>query len=106
MCFPDGTHAQFGASAVQDVKWISARRINRRRETAGPVWQHQFWDRFVRHEKEFTERLEYMHLNPVTKGLVRRPEDWKWSSYGNYAVDRSRLAGCQIQIDCVRVPAS
>jgi len=25
---------------------------------AGPVWQHQFWDRFVRHAKEFRERLE------------------------------------------------
>jgi hypothetical protein len=72
--------------------------------TAGPVWQHQFWDRFVRHEKEFTERLEYMH--PVNKGLVTRPEAWKWSSYGNYAVDRSRLAGCPIQIDYVRVLAS
>ena len=47
-----------------------------------------------------------MHLNPVTKGLVTRPEEWKWSSYGNYAVDRSRLAGCPIQIDYVRVPTS
>ncbi len=47
-----------------------------------------------------------MHLNPVNKNLVRRPEEWKWSSYGNYAVDRSRPAGCPIQIDCVRVPAS
>jgi hypothetical protein len=23
----------------------------------------------MRHEKEFNERLEYMHLNPVPKGL-------------------------------------
>jgi putative transposase len=110
---PDHWHALIGVEhplvisrAVQDVKWISARRINRRRETAGPVWQHQFWDRFVRHEKEFTERLEYMHPKPVNKGLVRRPEEWKWSSYGNYAVGRSRLARCPIQIDYVRVPAS
>jgi REP element-mobilizing transposase RayT len=27
---------------IQDVKWISARSLNRRRHTAGPVWQHQF----------------------------------------------------------------
>ena len=47
-----------------------------------------------------------MHLNPVNKGLVRRPQEWKWSSYGNYAVDPSRVAGCPIQIDYVRVPAS
>ena len=110
---PDHWHALIGVEhplvisrAVQDVKWISARRINRHRGTAGAVWQHQFWDRFVRHEKEFTERLEYMHLNPVNKGLVSRPQEWKWSSYGNYAVDRSRVEGCPIQVDYVRVPAS
>ena len=27
---------------------------------------------FVRDEKEFNERLEYMHLNPVKKGRVKR----------------------------------
>jgi len=27
---------------------------------------------FVRDEKEFNERLEYLHLNPVKKGLVTR----------------------------------
>lgn len=28
--------------------------------------------RFGREEKEFNERLEYMHLNPVRKGLGNR----------------------------------
>jgi putative transposase len=36
------------------------------------LWQHQYWDRFVRDEKEFNERLEYLHLNPVKKGPVKR----------------------------------
>jgi REP element-mobilizing transposase RayT len=26
----------------------------------------------------------YIHRNPVEAGLVRRPEDWGWSSYGAY----------------------
>jgi REP element-mobilizing transposase RayT len=45
-----------------------------------PNPQHQNWDRFVRHEKEFAERLNYMHLNPVKKGLAKRQEDWRRSS--------------------------
>jgi hypothetical protein len=24
-----------------------------------------------------------MHLNPLRKGLVKRPEEWPWSSYNN-----------------------
>ena len=47
-------------------------RLHVQRGTCGPLWQHQYWDRFVRHEKEFGERLDYMHLNPVKKGLVKR----------------------------------
>lgn len=26
----------------------------------------------------------YIHLNPVGAGLVRRPEEWRWSSYRAY----------------------
>ena len=68
------------------------------------MWQHQYWDRFVRDEKEFAERLEYMHLNPVKKGLVKREEDWRWSSYNNFALDKTTAAACPIQIDYVRLP--
>ena len=26
-------------------------------------------------------RLRYIHRNPVRRGLVAKPEDWRWSSY-------------------------
>ncbi len=26
-----------------------------------------------------------MHRNPVQRGLVERPEDWRWSSFRHYA---------------------
>jgi len=39
------------------------------------------------------EKLTYCHKNPVTRGLVTRAEDWKWSSYCYYELnDRSVLA--------------
>ena len=105
---PDHWHALIGVSnpltvsrVVQNIKWISARRLNRHRSRTGPVWQHQFWDRFVRHDKEFGHRLAYMHLNPVRKDLVKHPEDWKWSSYNNFSLDRSLVASCPIRIDFV-----
>jgi len=31
------------------------------------------------------EKLDYRHRNPVQRGLVPRPEDWKWSSARHYA---------------------
>jgi putative transposase len=91
---------------IQDIKWISSRSLNRGRHTAGAVWQHQFWDRFVRGAQELRERLGYMHLNPVKKGLVERPEQWRWSSYNNYELDKERVQRCPLQIDYVHLPQS
>lgn len=108
---PDHWHALIWAGypltiseVVHDVKKVSARRVHGQRGTEGALWQHQFWDRFVRHEKEFLDRLQYMHLNPVKKGLVNRPEEWRWSSYTNFSVDRGAIANFPIQIDRVVLP--
>ncbi len=89
---------------IQDIKWISARSLNAARKGFGAVWQHQFWDRFVRHAKEFNERLVYMHLNPVRKRLAAKAEEWRWSSCNNFALDRTAVAACPIQMDYVLLP--
>jgi hypothetical protein len=47
-----------------------------------------------------------MHLNPVRKGLVKRPEEWRWSSYNNFALDKEQVARCPMQIDYVHLPES
>ena len=38
------------------------------------------YDRNVFKDETFVHTLEYMHENPLRKGLVRKPSDWKWSS--------------------------
>ena len=48
-------------------------------------WQKRFYDFNVYSEEKFTEKIHYMHANPVKRGLVANPEDWKWSSYRTYA---------------------
>jgi REP element-mobilizing transposase RayT len=54
----------------------------------GEHWQPRFFDRALRTVKEYNEKVEYIHLNPVRAGLVSRPEDWSrpaGSSYNEYA---------------------
>ena len=43
------------------------------------------WNRHKRAEK-----LCYMHENPVRRGLVASPEEWRWSSYRAYAYEENR----------------
>ena len=91
---------------IQDIKWISARSLNRERpRPAGSrgVWQHPFWDRFLGHAQEFRESLDSMHMNPVRKGLVRRAQDWPWSSCNNFGLDKEKIKHCRMQIDYVHL---
>ena len=37
------------------------------------------------------EKLRYMHGNPVKRGLVADPDDWRWSSYRFYFLDEVGL---------------
>jgi REP element-mobilizing transposase RayT len=92
------------SDVLHDVKKVSAGKVHARRGSQGPFWRHQFWDRFVRNEQEFGQRPQCMHFNPVRKGLVKRPQDWRWSSYNNFALDKATVAACPIQIDDVRLP--
>jgi len=35
--------------------------------------------------KEYNEKVEYIHLNPVKAGLVQHAEEWFWSSVREYS---------------------
>jgi REP-associated tyrosine transposase len=54
-------------------------------ETPQRFWQARFYDFNVWTEKKRNEKLRYMHRNPVKRGLVKSPEEWRWSSYCHYA---------------------
>jgi putative transposase len=48
------------------------------------IWQKRFYDFNVWTEQKHIEKLRYMHRNPVKRGLVEKPEQWKWSSFRAY----------------------
>jgi putative transposase len=64
------------ARSIQALKLSVAMR-----RTERPFWQARYYDFNVRSEEKRIEKLRYMHRNPVKRGLVVRPEDWKWSSF-------------------------
>jgi len=50
--------------------------------------------------------VEYIHLNPVRRKLVRRPEDWRWSSMLEFAgvSGEEQERRCGLRIDRVTLP--
>jgi REP element-mobilizing transposase RayT len=69
---------------MESIKVSATRLINRDRSERGVLPQGRFFDRALRTVNEYNEKVEYIHWNPVKAGLVKRPEDWKWSSLRDY----------------------
>jgi len=85
------------ATAIQALKISVARRAVSYRNaptsansgqmsgTSVPFWQKRYYDHNVRNYESFVGKLRYIHRNPVKRGSVEKPEDWKWSSFRHYA---------------------
>jgi putative transposase len=69
--------------AIQMLKQIVSRKL--RPSGMRRFWQVRYYDLPVWSEKKRVEKLKYIHRNPVERGLVARPEDWKWSSFRQWA---------------------
>ena len=64
-----------------------------------PFWQPRYYDFNVHNEEKTSEKLRYIHRNPINhpsdedlslgtpvkRGLVDKAENWAWSSFRHYA---------------------
>lgn len=52
--------------------------------SSGKLWKERFRAVALDREDAILVKLEYIHNNPVKRGLAEKPEQWVWSSYSNY----------------------
>jgi len=64
--------ADWASSATHLVNKVTGAR--------GSLWQEGFHDHAVRRDERISDIVDYVHQNPVRRGLVERAEDWPWSS--------------------------
>ena len=71
------------STVLQMLKQNVSRQL--RLPEGSPFWEPRYYDFNVWSEAKRVEKLRYIHRNPVRRGLVKSPEDWKWSSFRHYA---------------------
>ena len=79
-------------STLRVLKGETSKRLKGDRDH---FWQKRYYDFNVYTEGKRIEKLKYMHRNPVTRGLVRRSEDWPWSSFRHYATGEPGRVGTE-----------
>jgi putative transposase len=70
----DGLRAALGETHRRYTRFI-----NLREDWRGHLWQERFAS-VPMDERHLQAAWRYVELNPVRAGLVKRPEDWMWSS--------------------------
>jgi hypothetical protein len=65
------------ARITKSIKNYSAREANRILDRTGPFWQSESYDRWVRSAEAREKIVRYIEFNPVSAGLVEKPEDYR-----------------------------
>lgn len=72
------------ATAIQALK-LSVSKLS----TQHPFWLTRYYDFNIFSHNKLVEKLHYMHMNPVVRGLVSAPDSWPYSTYRHYAFNES-----------------
>jgi putative transposase len=71
------------ASFLQIFKQLTSSEL--KSASQKQFWQRRYYDFNVHTSEKLTEKIRYIHRNPVTRGLVSKPEQYRWSSFTHYA---------------------
>jgi len=81
--------------AIQMLKQITSHELHTKH--IPQFWQVRYYDFPVWTEEKRIEKLRYIHRNPVKRGLVAKPEDWKWSSFVHYSTGAQGIVEIESQ---------
>jgi len=95
------------STVLQKLKLRVARKMRNRKKPANArqfvlpfaetlealpsFWQPRFHDFNVYSQWKRQQKLNYIHENPVKRGLVSHPRDWSWSSWRFYHGEENAL---------------
>lgn len=65
---------------------LHSQYVNRKYRRTGSLWEGRFRSCVVESETYLLQCYRYIESNPVRAGMVSRPDDYSWSSYGSNAL--------------------
>lgn len=76
---PDGI-----SKLISDLENSYTKYFNLRHGRRGPLWESRFKGVLVNTDEQLLHLTRYIHLNPISANIVKKPEDWEFSSYREY----------------------
>jgi len=66
---------------MRSVQQRFTRQFNARHRVFGPLWQGRYRAKLVADERYLGQLFAFIHLNPVTAGMVIDPSQYEWSGH-------------------------
>jgi len=66
------------ATWMQTWKSLTSRHLSAALAIRPPLWQKDYFDRYLRSAENYREKWWYVTLNPVRKALCVEPAEWPW----------------------------
>ncbi|MCC6543659.1 MAG: transposase [Nitrospirae bacterium] len=66
---------------MRQLNGVYTQLFNKKYKRVGHIFQGRYNAVLLQKENHLLETYRYVVLNPVRADLVKRPEEWKWSSY-------------------------
>ncbi len=67
--------------AMRHLNGVFTQRYNNLMKLDGPLFRGRYKAILVEAQSYFLQLTRYIHLNPVSAGIVQHPKDYLWSSY-------------------------
>lgn len=74
------------ASAIGHAHGLYSRAMNLHKKVTGHIWERRYYS-CPMDESHFVRAILYVDWNPVRAGLVKKPDQWQWSSAKAHAGD-------------------
>jgi len=82
----------------ESCEWLldqfSSFRAAHKTESQHQFWQEGFHPQEISDDETMRQKLDYLHDNPVKRGLVAGPEHWRYSSAHEWCVGATPLFRC------------
>ncbi|NLU08286.1 MAG: transposase [Clostridiales bacterium] len=81
---------------ISKLNSIYAKFFNNKYNYLGHLYQKRYFSELIRSDLQMLETSRYIHLNPIKANMVKKPDEYKWSSYSMYiGKEKERLINSQ-----------
>lgn len=79
-------HTPFGnlSDAMRHINGLYTQEFNRVEQIDGALFRGRYRSILVEEDSYLLQVSRYIHLNPVSAGIIKKPQDYPWSSYKHY----------------------